>query len=106
MKMSEVLLFDTAPVPLLDGAYALVGRNKTGGGSSNEEHYSRWVRVTAGLDPALVDLCYDPQTSGGLLVAVDASHADILAAAFERNGVPAARIGQAVPVQDVRVILN
>ena len=100
------LVFDTAPVPLLDGAYALVGRNKTGGGSSNREHYSRWVRVTAGVDPVLVDLCYDPQTSGGLLVAVDASHADILAAAFERNGVPAARIGQAVPVQDVRVILN
>ena len=100
------LLIDTAPVPLLEGAYELVGRNKTGGGASNKDHFSRWARVSAGVDAALLDLCYDPQTSGGLLVAVDASQADILAAAFERNGVTAVRIGQAIPAQDARVILN
>jgi selenide,water dikinase len=100
------LVFTAASVPLLEGAYALVGRNKTGGGNTNREHFSQWVRVNGGVDRALVDLCYDPQTSGGLLVAVDAYKADVLAAACERNGVTAVAIGQAQPVQDVRVILN
>src|SRR5262249_44441211 len=35
------LAFNAASVPLLDGAYALVGRNKTGGGNTNREHFSR-----------------------------------------------------------------
>jgi selenide,water dikinase len=100
------LVVDTPAVPLLEGAYSLLGRNKTGGMKSNREHFSSSVRATDGVDPVLVDLCYDPQTSGGLLIAVDALQADVLAAALERSGVIAARIGQAAPPQDVRVILN
>jgi selenide,water dikinase len=104
---SKVTLeIETKRLPILDGAHDLVARNRTGGGATNVEYFSRWVRVSQGVDPILVDLCYDPQTSGGLLVAVDPADADRLAQTFERAGVGAARIGRALdPPHDARVIL-
>jgi selenide,water dikinase len=64
------------------------------------------VRVSKGVDPVFVDLCYDPQTSGGLLIAVAASEADALAAELDRTGVHASRVGEVTASQDCRVILS
>ena len=100
------LRLTAAALPLLDGAYELVGRNKTGGMKTNREYFSPWVRIAAGVDPVIVDLGYDPQTSGGLLISVAAAEADRLAAALERNGVAAARIGEAVPAGAERIVLE
>ena len=100
------LRLTAAALPLLDGAYELVGRNKTGGMKTNREYFSPWVRIAAGVDPVIVDLGYDPQTSGGLLISVAAAEADRLAAALERNGVAAARIGEAVAAGAERIVLE
>lgn len=93
-------------VPLLEGAYDLLDRNRSRGMTSNRDYFSPGVRVSPGVDPVLVDACYDPQTSGGLLIAVAAADADTLAGELSRSGVTAARIGEAVPAQDVRVVLD
>lgn len=65
------LVVERARVPFLPGAEALAARNRTGGGAANAEYFGPRV----GLDPAIDDdhraLLYDPQTSGGLLVALD-----------------------------------
>ena len=100
------LVIHASRLPLLEGAYGLVGRNKTNGMKTNRDHFAPWIRVSPGVDPVLVDLCYDPQTSGGLLIAVAAAAADTLAQALERQGVPAVRIGEVTAAQDARVILN
>jgi selenide, water dikinase len=100
------LRLTAAALPLLDGAYELVGRNKTGGMKTNREYFSPWVRIAAGVDSVIVDLGYDPQTSGGLLISVAAAEADRLAAALERNGVAAARIGEAVAAGAERIVLE
>jgi selenide, water dikinase len=100
------LRLTAAALPLLDGAYELVGRNKTGGMKTNREYFSPWVRIAAGVDPVIVDLGYDPQTSGGLLISVAAAEADRLAAALERSGVAAARIGEAVAAGAERMVLE
>jgi selenide,water dikinase len=100
------LAIDARRLPVLDGALDLLNRNKTRGMKTNQEYFSPWVRVSPGVDPVLADLCYDPQTSGGLLIAVDAGEADALERALERNGVAAARVGEVVPLQDARVILS
>jgi len=42
-------------------------------------------------------ILYDPQTSGGLLVAVDAAAEAAAVSAFRRAGVDAVRIGRVVP---------
>jgi selenide, water dikinase len=93
-------------LPLLPGAAQLVSRNKTGGMKTNREYFSPWTRVGSGVDPVIVDLAYDPQTSGGLLIAVAPSQADRLADALDRAGVEAARVGEATAMQDARVVIG
>jgi selenide,water dikinase len=50
-------------------------------------------------------LC-DPQTSGGLLMAVDPQRADALCAALQARGVAAAVIGRVVPGEPGRITVN
>jgi selenide, water dikinase len=91
-------------VPLIDGARALVRGNVPGGGRTNREHFGERVRGHA-IDGDLMDLLYDPQTSGGLLVAVEASESDNLLAAFAAAGVPATRIGRAISAGDATIVI-
>ena len=48
---------------------------------------------SAGVAPELVELAYDPQTAGGLLVSLPADKGPVLEAEFARAGVFLARIG-------------
>ena len=87
------LAIEASSVPLFDGVIDIVTKNRSGGLVSNREHFAEGVRFTPSVDAPLQDLLYDPQTSGGLLLAVDPS---VVQAALERlasAGVPAWRIG-------------
>jgi selenide,water dikinase len=59
-------------VPILAGALELVRGNVPGGGRTNAEHFGRHVTAAPDVQPDLLQLLYDPQTSGGLLIAVAA----------------------------------
>jgi len=87
---------DSARVPVLAGARELVHGNSPGGAKTNREYFGAGVRVDPGVDPAVVDLLYDPQTSGGLLIAVAAAHAERLSAALASAGVLSAHVGRVV----------
>ena len=100
------LALDAARLPVLPGARELLARNKTRGMATNRQHFSSIMSVSTSVDPALLDLCFDPQTSGGLLIAVAPAHAGALAAELDRHGVHAARIGEVTPPQDSRVVLR
>ena len=98
------LVIDGSRVPVFDGVREMVGSNKSGGMGSNREHFAEGVRFPpfkpAGgsatrLDGDVESILYDPQTSGGLLIAVSASHADRLAEALERARAGSWRIGRA-----------
>jgi selenide,water dikinase len=93
------LQIDAARVPLIDGARALVHGNIPGGGLTNREHFGRFVRIAGAIDTDVLDLLYDPQTSGGLLVAVEAADADGVLSGLAAAGVPAVRIGAAIAAQ-------
>jgi selenide,water dikinase len=84
-------------VPVLPGARELVEGNVPGGGRTNAQHFGPRVRVEETVDSRLVQLLYDPQTSGGLLVAVDPRHAAAAVDALEAGGVLRARIGEVTP---------
>jgi selenide,water dikinase len=72
--------FDAAALPLYPGALAAAEAGvRTGGDARNREHLESRVRSTAG--PALDALAFDPQTSGGLLAAVEPTDAATLEAA-------------------------
>jgi selenide,water dikinase len=91
------LRLDWSALPFLPGAkdYSKEGRIP-GGGRRNREYYSRWVSLQRDLADWEQNLLYDPQTSGGLLLAVAAAHADNLQRELQHSGEPVWRIGRAV----------
>ena len=87
------LRIDAAAVPLLNGVLEIAAGNRPGGLASNLEHFERGVDAAAGIDQDLLWLLYDPQTSGGLLIAAAREHAAAVDRALMRAGVAAANIG-------------
>jgi len=85
-RSDATFVFDSASMPLYEGAMqAAESGTRTGGDVRNRSHLDSHVTSTA--DPALEALAYDPQTSGGLLAAVDpAVVGDLVGAGFERVG--------------------
>lgn len=90
------LAIDTAKVPLFDGVRPLVKRNRNAGMDTNRGHFGSGVKVDANVDAELLDLLYDPQTSGGLLIFVGDAHAAQALQALRGAGVAAVEIGQAL----------
>jgi selenide, water dikinase len=89
------LRIDTSAVPLLAGVLDLTAGNRPGGLASNLEYFEGGVAAAAGIDQDRLWLMYDPQTSGGLLIAAAPEHAAEVDRALMRAGVAAARIGVA-----------
>jgi selenide, water dikinase len=89
---------DPSRVPILPEAleHARAG-DKPGGLGANRLYASPSIEGASGIDPALLDLLYDPQTSGGLLISVPEGRADQMQKALALHGVEgAARIGRMI----------
>jgi len=98
------LVIEAGKVPIFRGAREIARANRSGGMLSNEEHYARGVAVSGTVDPALLSLLYDPQTSGGLLIAAARESAEAVADALSGAAVSAARIGRAEARSGSRLI--
>jgi selenide,water dikinase len=93
----RTLDIDVSSVPLLESALDLVEQNTPGGGRTNQTHFGSGVAVDSDLDPLRIQLLYDPQTSGGLLVAIAEDAIDRAIQALKHAGVPAHLIGTVIP---------
>jgi len=101
------LELDLVQLPVFDGVLAIAGQNRSGGMSSNREHFGPGVRLESHQDGPLELLLYDPQTSGGLLVAVSADSSDQAAEALRQAGVLDRRIGTvSAPVPGVNILVR
>lgn len=92
------LRIDHAKVPLLVGSReAAHGGFLAGGLKSNREFIESCVEFGINVDEDFRALLFDPQTSGGLLIAVAPEHAGAICAELHRRQIPAAQIGEILP---------
>jgi selenide,water dikinase len=85
-----------AAVPFLQGAIECSAMDvHTGGEGRNRAWAGPHVTFAPAIEPARAALLFDPQTSGGLLLACPARRAKRFEASFARDGVPLWRIGRA-----------
>ncbi len=81
---------------ILPGALEIATVNQSGGMGTNKAQFAPTAMLD-GLNRSMIDLCFDPQTSGGLLASVDAGIADEIVAVLQGLQVPAAVIGGVTP---------
>lgn len=85
------IVFEAARLPLIRDAAALAETgNLTGGCKRNREYLDDKTVIDAGVSDALAEVALDPQTSGGLLIAVAEKDGEDLVRALADRGVPAA----------------
>jgi len=84
-----------ARLPVHEGFHRLAKSGVTTGcTAANEENVQALLTIGPRLDRAERELLFDPQTSGGLLLAVPAERAAALLAALVASGHQAAEIGE------------
>jgi len=93
-------------VPLLPGALDLARAGIGPGGTErNRIHFGPNVSFASSLEASLVELLFDPQTSGGLMAGVPGDNEPALMAEFAARGIPAARIGEVVSLSEGRIVV-
>jgi len=98
---------ESARVPLISGALELAAAGSlTGADKTNREYVGEDVSLDEGIDPNLVKLLYDPQTAGGLLLAISEDKADDLLSELRRNYPRAEIIGRAQNRGERRIVVT
>ena len=91
-------------VPVWERAVSLAAGGCYPGGLKNNRRYLEAKVATDGVDEDALLPLYDPQTSGGLLVAVPEGRAQAFVRALEASDTLAAVVGEVVETQKIRVI--
>jgi selenide, water dikinase len=98
---------DSRNVPLIEGALELAAAGMlTSGDKTNREYVGHDVAVAANVDPNLLKLFYDPQTAGGLLLAVSEEKADELLDELRKNYPRAEIIGKVSESGKKRIVVK
>jgi selenide,water dikinase len=102
---AHTLLIDGASLPLLPGALNCAENfYATAAGQRNRNYIEETADFRA-LSPAMREIVFDPQTSGGLLIAAAAGEAQALCDEIRRDDAAATIIGEVVPREDCAVVL-
>jgi selenide,water dikinase len=102
------LRFDLARLPAFAGVDELI-RSKffTRASKSNREYVTPLLRFEGEPDPVRVELIFDAQTSGGLLIATAPETVDELLRALNNAGAAAAAVvGEVLPGSDVALVVR
>ena len=98
---------DSGHVPLINGALELaVSGMQTGADKTNREYVGEDVEIAPGIDPNLVKLLYDPQTAGGLLLAIAGEMAEDVLTELRSNYPRAEIIGRVSKPGEKRILVD
>lgn len=102
---SHTMVIDSAALPILSGALCFAERNcVTTGGRRNRGFMEGKADISA-LSAGMSEIVFDPQTSGGLLIAVDNEAANKICDAIRRFDPAAAVIGKVRARAEKAVVL-
>jgi len=91
-------------VPLIEGAFDMASAGHiTGGGKKTRAFLNDRVRIAPSVGETLTTLLFDPQTAGGLLIAVESRHVETLLRKLAMNHPHAAVVGECVAQRDVAI---
>ncbi len=91
-------VFHFNALPWMDGALDYAERDMFPGGMGrNRDYFSTWVTFDSTISEAEQNLLFDPQTSGGLLMAVPSEKSSILLEYLLQQGEQASLVGSVQP---------
>jgi selenide,water dikinase len=99
---------DAEAIPVFEGVLECLRNNMIPGAAErNREYAIRFIQKEFGVSDEFEALLYDPQTSGGLLMAVpEAKAKDVLARLRDRGVMRAVRIGRVFERSEGKILLR
>jgi selenide,water dikinase len=98
---------DASAVPLLDGALELASQGMlTSGDKTNREYVGLDVEIAEAVDPNMVKLLFDPQTAGGMLIAITEDKSEALLRSLNENYPKARAIGRVLPESPRKIVVS
>jgi len=102
---AAALRLSAARIPLLPGVLEYASRGiVTGGAGRNRKHLRDKVTFADDISEEMRHVLFDPQTSGGLLLAVGRDKAAEVEAGFATAGLPVWQVGEVVKGKGVQVV--
>jgi selenide,water dikinase len=105
---SEVgMVFDSSAIPVLPGVKELIDIGMVPGGTyRNRDFRKDMVQQNDDVPDYISDILFDPQTSGGLLIAVQGDEAEQLLVKMRDAGIGAAIVGEIVEKPEGKILVR
>ena len=101
------LRIHSASVPIFPETIELARMGMIPGGTYRNKEFRSKMVDSAGIADVMLDILFDPQTSGGLFVSVSADKANLLLASLKEAGVTdAAIVGEVVSHPEQRIVVE
>ena len=97
---------ESKDIPYMEGAYhAAEEFYLTAAAQRNRNHVQEFVDF-GDVSFAMEEILFDPQTSGGLLAAVDANEAEAIIRELQAIGLPARIVGQVTDKMEKEIVVR
>lgn len=98
---------DERAVPLLEGALELASQGMlTSGDKTNREYVGADVEITETVDQNMIKLLFDPQTAGGMLIAIAEEKSEALLRSLNEHYPKARAIGHVLSESPRKIIVS
>jgi selenide,water dikinase len=101
----HTLTIDAASLPVLPGALEFAEKYLVTAAGQRNRCFMEGKAGLSGLPAAMEEIVFDPQTSGGLLIAVESGEARALVEEIQKNDPAAAIIGEVTDREEFPVII-